>query len=178
MNEDFFMNSIGPRIFIILLGIAILTMGRKLFWLATAVAGFILGLGFITQFTSQFPDWLILIVAVGTGIIGAILAVLVQKIAVGLVGLILGGYTLTTLVDIFELGVDEWTWLIFIVGAIIGVILALSLLEVALIVLSALAGAILIVQALNFTPLLAGIIFVLLLLLGIIIQTKMLPEET
>ena len=177
MIEDFFTSSLGTRIFITLLGVAILTLGRKLFWLATAVAGFILGLGFTTQFFTQFPDWVVLIIAIGVGIVAAFLAVVVQKVAVGLVGLILGGYTLTALVGIFGLNLGEWGWIVFIIGAIIGVILALSLLEVALIILSALAGAVLIVQAFNFTPLISGIIFVVLLAIGITIQAKMLPEE-
>jgi hypothetical protein len=44
MAEDFFLTNPGTQIISILVGIAVLTLGRKLFWLAVGVVGFILGL--------------------------------------------------------------------------------------------------------------------------------------
>jgi hypothetical protein len=176
--EDFFTTNIGIRIITIVFGIAVLTLGRKLFWLATAVAGFILGLGLVIQSAPQLPDWLTLMVALLVGVIGAVLAVFVQKAAVGIAGLILGGYTLTSVLTIFDLGLGEWAWLLFIIGGILGLVLALALLEPALIVLSTLAGAILIVQAVNFSPLITGILFIGLLVVGFTVQSRMFDEKT
>ena len=110
------------------------------------------------------------------GLVGAVLAIVVQKLAVGLAGLLLGGATALSLLDLAGVGPEPWRWLAVIVGAIIGLGLALALLEPALIILSALAGAILITQAINLSPLVTLVLFVVLLVAGIIIQTKMLTK--
>src|SRR3974377_1590177 len=73
----------------ILVGAAILLLGRKLFWLFVGAMGFVLGAEIATQVTHE--PVLILLVAIGLGILGALLAVLFQKVAVGLVGFFAGG---------------------------------------------------------------------------------------
>jgi hypothetical protein len=178
MAEDFFLTNPGTQIISILVGIVVLTLGRKLFWLAVGVVGFILGLSLIVRYMSGQPDWVILITALVAGGIGALLAILVQKVAAGIAGFLLGGYIAVWLLQLFELNLNQWAWLFFIVGGIIGIILALSLLELALIVLSSLAGATLIVQAIPFSSLVAGLLFLALLIVGIVIQARMLPEES
>ncbi|MDX1523066.1 MAG: DUF4203 domain-containing protein [Anaerolineae bacterium] len=175
---EFFTATMGTQFATILVGLAVLTLGRKLFWLATGVTGFIVGLGFVIQVAGDQPPLVLLIVAVITGIIGAVLAILLQKAAVGLAGLLLGGFTLVSMVDLLELGLGQWSWILFIIGAVIGLILALTLLEPALILISAVAGALLIVQAVDFSPVVIGVLFVVLLVLGIIIQWRMWPEAS
>jgi hypothetical protein len=178
MAEDFFLTNPGTQIISILIGIVVLTLGRKLFWLAVGVVGFILGLSLVVRYMSGQPDWVILVTALVAGGIGALLAVLVQKVAAGVAGFLLGGYIAVWLLQMFELDLNQWTWLLFIIGGIIGIILILSLLELALIILSSLAGATLIVQAIPFSSLVAGLLFLTLLVVGIVIQARMLPEES
>jgi hypothetical protein len=178
MADNFFLTNPGTQIISILVGIAVLTLGRKLFWLAVGVVGFILGLSLVVQYMSGQPDWVILITALVAGGIGALLAILAQKVAAGVAGFLLGGYIATWLLQLFELNLNQWTWLFFIIGGILGIILVLSLLELALIVLSSLAGATLIVQATHFSPLVTGLLFLALLVVGIVIQARTLPEES
>ena len=178
MAEDFFLTNPGTQIISILIGIVVLTLGRKLFWLAVGVVGFILGLSLVVRYMGGQPDWVILVTALVAGGIGALLAVLVQKVAAGVAGFLLGGYIAVWLLQLFELDLNQWAWLFFIIGGIIGIILILSLLELALIILSSLAGATLIVQAIPFSSLVAGLLFLTLLVVGIVIQARMLPEES
>jgi hypothetical protein len=178
MAEDFFLTNPGTQIISILVGIAVLTLGRKLFWLAVGVVGFILGLSLVVRYMSGQPDWVILVTALVAGGIGALLAILMQRLAAGVAGFLLGGYIAVWLLQLFELNLNQWAWLFFIIGGIIGVILALSLLELALIILSSLAGATLIVQATHFSPLITSLLFLTLLVVGIVIQARMLPEES
>ena len=159
MVEDLLSLNPGTQIVTILIGIAALILGRKLFWMATGVTGFILGLTLVSQLSGRLPDLLILVIALATGILGALAAILVQKIAIGVAGFFLGGYSAFSLLEILEYDAWAGSWLLFIVGGLIGVILALSLLEIALILLSTLAGAILIVQATDFSPLIS-IVFI------------------
>jgi hypothetical protein len=178
MAEDFFLTNPGAQIISILVGISVLTLGRKLFWLAVGVVGFILGLSLVVRYMSGQPDWVVLITALVVGGIGVLLAILVQRLAAGIAGFLLGGYLAVWLLQLFELNLNQWAWLFFIIGGIIGIILALSLFELALIVLSSLAGATLITQAIHLSPLITSLLFLALLVVGIVIQARMLPEES
>ena len=65
-------------------GILLLFLGRKLFWLFVAVVGFLLGLTYAPQLLSNQPQSVILTISLITGLLGALLAALLQKLAVGL----------------------------------------------------------------------------------------------
>ena len=161
----------------ILIGLVVLLLGRKLFWLFVAVAGFVLGLILTPQFLPGQPDWLVLLVALGVGIIGAILAVVIQEIAIALAGFIFGGYVLLSLLLAFGIDPGQWYWLIFIIGGLIGAVLVLALFDPALIILSSLVGANLITQALALTPPFDLIVFVGLVIVGVIFQAGLLRRE-
>jgi len=128
--------------------------------------------------TDGQASWLVILVAVLGGLIGAVLAIWLQKIAVGIAGFLLGGYLALWLAEMLNFGPNMWTWLIFIAGGIIGVILVLSLLEVALIGITALIGAALIVQVFTLSPTVAGVLFIALAIVGIVIQTKTLTSDS
>jgi hypothetical protein len=165
----------GPstQIVSILVGIAVLTLGRKLFWLFVGAVGFAIGLNLATEFFQGQPDWVILVVALVLGLIGALLAIFIQKIAVIIAGFVIGGYGLIWLfLEFSNLGINQWGWLLFIVGGIIGAILAAALFEAALVVLSTLAGALLITQVTNFRPVITAILFIVLMTVGIVVQAQ------
>jgi hypothetical protein len=160
-----------------LIGAALLTLGRKLFWLFVAAFGFLAGLDFGQRIFQGGPDWLILAVAVGAGLIGALLALFFQSVAIGIAGFVGGGYVLISLVAMVGFDAVRANWIVFVVGGIIGLILAYALLDWALIVLSSLAGAALIVEALNLPTVIGLIAFVALLVVGILIQANLLHKE-
>jgi len=178
MIENGLSSNLGMQIVFFVVGLAVLTMGRKLFWLAVAAIGFVFGLALGMQLTNGQAGWLVLMVALLGGVIGAVLAIWLQKIAAGIVGFLLGGYLAVWLAEILNFGPNMWTWLIFIVGGIIGIILVLSLIEVALIGVTVLIGAALMVQVFNLTLTVAGVLFVALVIVGIIIQTKTLANDS
>jgi hypothetical protein len=166
---------IGPstQIVSILVGIAVLLFGRNLFWLFVGAVGFVIGLSLAVQLLGDQPDWVILLAAIAGGVIGALIAVPLQKIAVMIAGFIIGGYVLIWL--LMQIGFDfsQLAWLVFVIGGVIGAILVSLLFEVALIILSSLAGATLIVQSLNFDPQIATLLFVVLAIVGIVVQAQM-----
>jgi hypothetical protein len=129
-------------LFKILEGVCLLTLGRKLFWLFVALIGFEIG-AFVAArvFTSQ-PDWIVLVVAVGVGIIGALLAIFLQQLVVAAVGFFAGGYLGVALIGLSNLDSGALALLAFIVGGIIGTIVIVALFDWALIGLSSLVGAI------------------------------------
>jgi hypothetical protein len=150
-----------------ILGGALLVAGRKLFWLFVGAAGFVTGFQLTTRFF-QGPEGVAIIVGLVVGVIFAVLAVFLQTIAIGIAGFLAGGYILQVLASMFGLDTASITWIIYIVGGIIGVLLVSFLFDWALITLSSLAGASLIVQAFNLER--SGLIFIILFLAGVIIQ--------
>jgi hypothetical protein len=78
------------------------------------------------------------------------------------------------------LGIDvtgAMTWIVYILGGIIGLILVSVLFDWALITLSSLAGASLIVQALFSQGTTGGLLFFILFIAGVIIQGSILRHE-
>lgn len=153
----------------IILGIAVLVAGRKLFWLFVAAVGFVAGIilaGFL--FPNQ-SDLIQLLVALACGAVGAVLALFLQQLAIGLAGFLVGGYALVSLLKL--VGLQLPNWLPFIVGGLIGAALLAMLFEWAIIILSSLAGAGLLVQASGIAEGLQTVLFILLLVVGLAIQT-------
>lgn len=161
----------------ILVGLGVLTLGRQLFWLFVGGIGFMLGLTLASQFFPDQSDTLALIIALIIGLIGAVLAILLQRVAVGIAGFIAGGLIVVSLAGVFGLEVGDLVWLPFLIGGIIGAILVAFLFDVALIGLSALAGAALIVQTLDLDPLIGLALFVVLCIVGIGVQAYMLQRD-
>ena len=172
--------TVGPmaQLIFILIGLVILTLGRKLFWLLVGTVGFLVGLVLAAQWLSEQPDWVILVAALLGGIVGALLAIFVQKIAVSIAGFVVGGWALIWLLESFNLDLGQWQWLLAIVGGIIGLILAISLFEAALIVMSVLVGTILIVQVTKLDALITALLFLALIVLGIVVQVKTWQRES
>lgn len=168
------------RIIIALLGIVILVSGRKLFWLTVGAIGFVLGLGLVLSFLEDQSAWVTWTAALLTGGVGAIFAILLQKVAVGVAGFLVGGFVLVwLLLQFFSLDLAQLEWLIiFIVGGIAGAILVSSLFELALIALSAAVGATMIVQMIDFQPLVTAVLFLILLIVGFVAQSKSLGQQS
>jgi hypothetical protein len=103
--------------------------------------------------------------------VGVVVAIFVQTAAIGIAGFLVGGYVVVWLLQQFGFDLSQWGWIIFIIGGILGVILALYLFDTALIILSSLTGASLIVQVTNFSPLVTILLFIILVVIGLVIQT-------
>src|SRR5512137_3055380 len=139
-------------------GAVLLAFGRKVFWLFVAAIGFFAGLELATRFLHLKPDWLAYVIALGIGILGAILASFFQKLAIGAAGFLAGAYLASRLASQLAARVYIPAWLIILIGGIIGIILMYIIFEWALITLSSLAGAILIVQGLKLVALVGTIV--------------------
>ena len=160
----------------VILGGALLVMGRKLFWLFVGAIGFITGM----QLTARFwhgPEGLAIVAGLVVGLAFAGLAVFLQTIAIGIAGFLAGGYTLSALVGMLGLQTSAANWIVYIVGGIIGVILVSYLFDWAVITLSSLAGASLLVQAFLSGRAAGELIFFILFIAGVVIQGSILRNE-
>jgi hypothetical protein len=157
----------------ILAGLALLTLGRRLFWLFVGLVGFAAGIVLATQFVHG-PEWQVLLIALAAGLVGVLFALVLQQAAVALAGFIAGGYLVFTLLNGlgWDAGGPYWAlyWTLVIVGGVVGAALVLALFEWALIVLSSLTGAVLIVQTIHLGTLLAAVLIAVLFIIGVVIQ--------
>src|SRR5438445_13833216 len=71
----------------VLIGAIILFFGRKLFWLCVAAVGFAAGVEVAPQLVHEASPIVALIVAIVLGVIGAVLALLLQNVAIPVAGL-------------------------------------------------------------------------------------------
>lgn len=154
----------------LLIGVAVLFLGRQLFWLFVGAVGFLIGFNLAAQFLSGQPDWVQLLIGLAAGLLGALLAIPLQRLAIGVAGFLAGGYAVFSLLQTW--GVERGVWLIvgFIVGGIIAAVLVELLFDWALIGLSSVVGATILVNAFTLNRPMTTLAFVGLLLLGIIVQ--------
>ena len=160
----------------ILAGALLLVLGRKLFWLYVAILGFATGLSVASRFFQAQPEWVQLTIGIIFGLIGAALAYFFQGIAVAVAGFLAGAYLTLSLAvgpGATPSG-DALTWILFLVGGVIGAVLAIMLFDWALIILSSLTGAMMVTEGLNMAGSPVGWLVVAgLFVLGVIIQSRL-----
>ncbi len=153
-----------------LIGIVILFFGRKLFWLCVAAVGFLAGIELAPHLVTEPSPLLELAVALVLGVLGALLAFLLQKIAVALVGFLAGGKLASAIAAAFFVHYSQYSTIIFVVGGLIGTMLLLFLFDWALIVVSSFIGAHMIQNAIVLPPSGSTIVFLGLAVIGMVVQ--------
>jgi hypothetical protein len=172
---DWFSNLAGPGaslpIVSLILGAIILFFGRRIFWLCVAAIGFAAGVELAPHLMHEPTPLLQLTIALVLGLIGALLATFLQKIAIAVAGFVAGGKLAIALSGAFAISTGGGAyWLVFFIGGVIGAILLLSLFDWALIFLSAVVGAHLILSPFPLAPTGRATVFVVLVLMGVLAQ--------
>ena len=159
-----------------ILGSLLLVAGRKLFWLFIGTLGFINGVQLASKYFNG-PEWLTLVIGLIAGLVFALLAVFLQTFAIWVAGFLAGGYGLSILTGMLNIDAGKYTWIIYIIGGIIGIILVRFLFDWAIIVLSSFAGASLVLHSVFSNIGFAQLIFIILFMMGIVIQGYPLLRE-
>jgi hypothetical protein len=164
----------------IFVGVILLLFGRRLYWLFVAGIGFLTGLALAPDLFPGQPEWLILLAALVAAIVGAVIAIVAQKLTIGLIGFVAGGGI--GLLLLRKLGiVGEGTgWVAYLIAGVVGLVLILVLFDWALILLSSLAGANLIATGVSTrVHMPQGTWFLLLIalvLIGVVVQAGLSRE--
>src|SRR5215472_11232994 len=154
----------------VLIGLVILFFGRKLFWLCVAAVGFAVGVEIAPQLVNEPSSLLALVIALVFGLLGALLALFLQKVAIAVVGFLAGGKLATAIAAAFFVHYAQYSTIIFVAGGIIGAILLLALFDWALIVVSSFIGAYLIQSAIVLPPTGSTLVFIGLAIVGMFVQ--------
>lgn len=154
----------------VVIGVVILFFGRKLFWLCVAAVGFAVGMEIAPLLVNEASSLLALVIALAFGILGALLALFIQKVAITVLGFLAGGKLATAIAAAFFVQHAQYSTIIFVIGGIIGAILLLAVFGWALIVVSSFIGAYLIQSAIVLPPTGLTLVFIGLAILGIFVQ--------
>jgi hypothetical protein len=162
---------IGPEapLLTLIAGVALLIAGRRLFWLFVGLVGFVTVYRWFAPAhgTMASGGWLLALLA---GVVGILLAIFLQRVAVALAGFFAGGWFAAQLLGLHMANPRGGDLLIFVVAGVIAALLAIALFDLALIVLSSLAGADLVVAALHPGPGSARLLLIVLAVAGIAVQ--------
>ena len=158
----------------IILGLIMLFFGRKVFWLFVAIAGFLVGMEFIDLLLTNQSIWIKLLGGLGAGLLGALVAIFVQRISFALAGFFAGAYFGLLLSQ--SLGVGGASLILAVAGGVIGAIVAALLMDWAIIILSCLVGAGAVVSRLGLRDVNTAIVFIVLVIIGILVQTKLMEQ--
>jgi len=85
----------------VIIGVVILFFGRKLFWLCVAAVGFAVGVKIAPLLVNESASLLALLIALIFGVLGALLALFLQKIAIAVLGFLAGGKLATAIAAAF-----------------------------------------------------------------------------
>ena len=159
-------------------GLGILFFGRKLFWLYVGVVGMLLGFELAQNYLPDAQLWLFLICGAVLGIISAVLAILMQYVAVGLAGFVGGSYLAVQVLDILPMiNVGELQWLLLLIPAVLGTIVCIMVFDLAIIFLSSLTGAVILVQLFEMNPALQNVLFLVVAVIGASVQYTVYSRE-
>jgi len=156
----------------VILGAVILLFGRRLFWLFVGVAGFLAGVEVAAVVLAEQPQWMIVAAAVLAGLVGVVLAIFLQRLAFALAGLLAGVYLALVVTTLLETPADyDAIWLL--AGGLLGALLAVVIMDRAIIVLSSLLGSVAIAGAIDLEPVeLSAVTCLVLFLTGAIVQWR------
>jgi hypothetical protein len=161
----------------ILVGFGMLLFGRKLFWVFVAGVGFITAATWASRAFARESDFIILLIALVAGFIGALIAMFIRWLAIWLAGFLGGGYLVFSLLTLFGIDPGGASWIFYVVGGVIGAILFAVFFDWTLIILSSLSGAVILTQSLAIPRSFSIISIVIFVIVGIIVQGRTLATE-
>ena len=174
--EQIFSHYTATDLLAIAVGIALLTYGRKLYWLALGAVGFFGGIWFASRLGDLGASAVGLGISFLIGVLGACLAVFAQRMAIGLGGFFIGGmlayWTAAWLSVPMGWQPGPWLWVAAIFGAVVGTFFAALLFETSLLALTSLAGALLLAKVSRVGPPHESWLFLILLCVGLIAQSS------
>lgn len=170
--------NITAFLFTMAFGLALLLLGRSLFWVYVSLLGFLLGFEATQQSIGADMQWLPVLAGIVVGLGAALVAVFFQYWAVGLAGFVGGAYLALNVLGLGMLGDGAFLpLLVALTGGVLGAALFVLLFDPALVVLSAVTGASLLLQPFTLSEGAGALLFIALAAAGIAFQFAVLSES-
>lgn len=162
----------------ILTGIILLVAGQKFFWFFTGIVGFLVGSEIALNFFYGLPYWQGIVAGLACGLLGILLAVFLQSVAVISAGFLAGVYIFLGIWDLYKLGITDFWGIFLVASGFMGSVFMMVFFNPALIVISSFIGAMLIVQNIPVPPFFKLILLGILFIIGMIIQSNQLSAKS
>jgi hypothetical protein len=151
-------------------GALLLLFGRRLYWLFVGAIGFAVGMSVASRALERESETTRLVLAIVVGLVGVILALFLQRVAIALAGFLAGAWLAASLWNALADHPSSLPWLAALAGGILGALLSATLFDWVLIVISSLAGAALVAEYLPVARDAQGVVIAVLALVGIVVQ--------
>lgn len=156
----------------LLLGFGLVFWGKKLFWFFIGVIGFVFGLTTGQSLLEDKSYWVYLLIGAVCAMALLTLVKLLKNVAFGIGGFLAGAYLGNGLLTLLQVDPGNLKWLMLVVCGGLGALFMLKLFHFALILLSSGVGALLVTQSIPAEPPGNQVLFVGLIILGLIVQTR------
>ena len=163
--------ALGPPWLWVVAGLLLLLLGRQLYTALLGLLGFFVSYGLLSD-VATLPSDMRLMVSVGIGVVSALLAFVVRKVAVAVAGAMLGAGAALWASGFYGLKVEVLWWVVTAAAALLGAWLLRQVFETALIVVSSFIGALLIVGAVGLDGLPAHAAVAVLIVVGVAFQMR------
>jgi hypothetical protein len=144
---------------VILIGLAVLALGKRLAVLGAAVGGLV-GLALLTIFPGINNPFMMLALPIGLAVLGFFFAGFAKGIVnlvLLVIGALAGAAIMVQFLDLFNLGSGFLGVILAVVGGVVGLTLVSRFKDIAMIILSGLVGGLLVVRGLTvWLPFLQG----------------------
>jgi hypothetical protein len=154
----------------VVVGLLLLGFGRRLYWLFVGATGFAIGLTAATRALNREPDLTTIVIALVVGLLGVVLAIFLQRIAVAIAGFLGGAWLAAGLWNAVAAQPAQLPWLPAIIGGVLGAAAAATLFDWALIVISSIVGAVLVAEYLRVSHGAQGALIAILAVVGVFVQ--------
>jgi uncharacterized membrane protein YhaH (DUF805 family) len=157
-------------------GSALVLFGRKLYWLVVGLLGFIGGMMLVNKLFEGMSGTTQMLIALGIGVIGGALTLLIQKVALSVAGFAAGGYIALSVIRLLDINLGSWSWVLIVVFGLLGILLVTRIFGWALTLLSSLCGAMIIVQVIHLKGVAAMTAAGAIFLFGVLVQSAILRK--
>ena len=157
----------------LILGLAMLFFGWRLFWLFVAAVGFLVAMEFspdVVEFLGVEQKWLDVLIPIAVGAAGALIAIALQQLAMVLMGVAVGVILATHIAELMQLAGYEPV--VQVLGGVLGLVVAVKVADWAIVSLSCLLGAARVVDELALEAEQSLLVFGVLVVAGGFVQAK------
>lgn len=175
--QSFLQQLTATDVLALIVGLALLIFGRRLYWMALGGLGFFFGLWLASHFLTGSSTGMELGLAFLAAVLCAWLAVAAQKMAIGVGGFLLGGagafwFATTVLAPSLQWRQELAIWVVAALGAVLGVFFGALLFDATLVFLSSLVGAVIMASRSGLSHPRDLWLVIILLCVGILIQSR------
>ncbi|MGD8831049.1 MAG: hypothetical protein PVF57_10640, partial [Pseudomonadales bacterium] len=145
------------------------------FWLAVGLVGFLFGVELGGAWFADQSDWIITLAAVGLGVLGMVMAIVLERVAIALAGFYAAAYVALIVGRLS--GHEVLPFFVPIAAGVVGAIATALLTDPAIIALTALFGSAAAASAMDLDPIPRALAFAALALLGSLAQYAVLVRR-